>query len=284
MGSGSGSDPHRLRHVASDSPRIMVVDGSRLVRRLIGDVLRAELANVEVVECEGLAQARAALEAAPVDLVSTSLVLPDGDGLQLARSVREAAGQRYVPVIVISGEAQSHLEMRRFTEDVTDYFDKSLGLGPLATFIRGYVLPEPIPGAKVLYVEDSRTVAVATRRMLQARDMEVVHVTSAEEGLAHLREQAGAGVDGGGVSGVDLLLTDVYLKGEMSGRDLLHAVRGELGYGKRSLPVLVMTGDDNRINQMGLLREGANDLVLKPIEERLLVTKVLFQLRLSRLP
>ena len=33
-----------------------------------------------------------------------------------------------------------------------------------------------------------------------------------------------------------------------------------------------------------LLREGANDLVLKPIEERLLVTKALFQLRLSRLP
>ena len=70
----------------------------------------------------------------------------------------------------------------------------------------------------------------------------------------------------------------------MSGRDLLKAVRGDLGYGKRRLPVLVMTGDDNRINQMGLLREGANDLVLKPIEERLLVTKALFQLRLSRLP
>ncbi|NLG29478.1 MAG: response regulator, partial [Chloroflexi bacterium] len=35
--------------------------------------------------------------------------------------------------------------------------------------------------------------------------------------------------------------------------------------------------------QAALLREGANDLVLKPIEERLLVTKALFQLRLSRL-
>ena len=30
--------------------------------------------------------------------------------------------------------------------------------------------------------------------------------------------------------------------------------------------------------------EGANDLVLKPIEERLLVTKALFQLRLAKLP
>ncbi|MGO4776561.1 response regulator, partial [Lysobacter sp. 2RAB21] len=36
-------------------------------------------------------------------------------------------------------------------------------------------------------------------------------------------------------------------------------------------------------NQSELLRAGANDLVLKPIEERLLVTKTLFQLRLSRL-
>jgi CheY-like chemotaxis protein len=76
----------------------------------------------------------------------------------------------------------------------------------------------------------------------------------------------------------------VYLKGEFSGRDLLARIRGDFGYGKRRLPVLVMTGDANRDNQSGLLREGANDLVLKPIEERLLVTKALFQLRLSRLP
>ena len=45
-----------------------------------------------------------------------------------------------------------------------------------------------------------------------------------------------------------------------------------------------MTGDANREKQGQLLREGANDLVLKPIEERLLVTKTLFQLRVSRLP
>lgn len=276
MGNGQ-TDAHDLRHLVSDSPRIMVVDGSKLVRRLIGDVLRKQLPAVEVVACAGLAEARAALEAAPVDLVSTALVLPDGDGLQLARAVRQAAAQRYVPVIVVSGDAQSHLESRRFTEDVTDYFDKGNGHQALATFIRGYVMPEPIPGAHVLYVEDSRTVALATRRMLQSHGMQVTHVISAEEALAWLRERS-AGDD---APGVDLLLTDVYLKGELSGRDLLQAVRGELGYGKRRLPVLVMTGDENRVNQMGLLRDGANDLVLKPIEERLLVTKTLFQLRLA---
>ena len=60
-------------------------------------------------------------------------------------------------------------------------------------------------------------------------------------------------------------------------------MRVDFGYGKRRLPVLVMTGDANPDNQSELLRMGANDLVLKPIEERLLVTKLLFQLRVGRL-
>jgi len=271
--------PHDLRHVSSDAPRVMVVDGSKLVRKLIGDVLVRELPNVELVSCSGLADARSALAGGNVDLVTTSLSLPDGDGLALARTVRETGGQRYVPVIVVSGDAQARLEDRSLSEDVTDYFDKSLGHGALAAFIRGYVQPQPVPGARVLYVEDSKVVAMATKRMLERHGMEVRHFPDVEGALEHLH----AARDGDDV-GADLVLTDVYLKGELSGRELLSQIRGAFGYGKRRLPVLVMTGDANRDNQSNLLREGANDLVLKPIEERLLVTKALFQLRMARLP
>ncbi len=268
----------KLRHVAAAAPRVMVVDGSKLVRKLIGDVLARELDNVEVVPCADISEARAALEAGPVDLVTTSLSLADGDGIALARVVREAAGQAYVPVIVVSADAQSHLESRQFTEDVTDYFDKSLGHTALAEFIRGYVQPAPIPGARVLYVEDSRVVALATKRMLERQEMEVLHFIDVESALEYLEGQRGADDPG-----TDLILTDVYLKGELEGKDLLDRVRNDFGYGKRRLPVLVMTGDANADNQSSLLRAGANDLVLKPIEERLLVTKTLFQLRLAKL-
>ena len=270
-----------LRHVVSDAPRVMVVDGSKLVRKLIGDTLLRELPNAQVLGCGGLAEARAVLAEGAVDLVTTALVLPDGDGLALARVVREAAGQAYVPIIVVSGNAQEALETRAFTEDVTDYFDKSLGHGALAAFIRGYVQPAPIEGARVLYVEDSKVVAVATKRMLERQPLQVLHVISAEDALEHLHKFRGRR---DGDVGADMVLTDVYLKGALSGRDLLGQIRGAFGYGKRRLPVLVMTGEDNRDNQAALLREGANDLVLKPIEERLLVTKVLFQLRLAKLP
>ncbi|WP_367380534.1 response regulator [Stenotrophomonas cyclobalanopsidis] len=271
--------PQALKHLEGPATRVMVVDGSKLVRKLIADVLQRDLPGVEVIGCDSIEEAQQVLAQGPVDLVTTSLTLRDGDGLALAKSVREAAGQAYVPVIVVSGDAQQHLEQRRFTEYVTDYFDKALGHEALATFIRGYVQPQTIPGATILYVEDSRVVAEATKRMLERQQLNVLHVVSAEEAFTLLTAES----LGRTRHRIDLVLTDVTLKGELSGRDVVQRVRVDFGYGKRRLPVLVMTGDGNPHNQTGLLQAGANDLVLKPIEERLLVTKVLFQLRLARL-
>ena len=271
--------PQVLKLLVADPPRVMVVDGTKLVRKHIAVVLQRELPAVEVVGCASIEDARMALAAGPVNLVTTSLTLSDGDGLDLARLVRETAGQAYVPVIVVSGDAQQHLEQRRFTDYVTDYFDKALGHEALATFIRGYVQPETIPGATILYVEDSRVVAEATKRMLERQSLNVLHVMTAEEAFALLTAES----LGRSSHRIDLVLTDVTLKGELSGLDVVERVRVDFGYGKRRLPVLVMTGDGNPLNQSGLLQAGANDLVQKPIEERLLVTKVLFQLRLSRL-
>ncbi|WCE05407.1 response regulator [Pseudoxanthomonas sp. JBR18] len=272
--------PQDLRHLISEAPRVMVVDGSKMVRKLIADVLKRDLPQVEVVGCASLAEARKALADGPVDLVTTALSLKGGGtGLEVARAVREAAGQAYVPVIVVSGEAQAHLEERRFTEFVTDYFDKALGHEALAAFIHGYVAPEAVPGATVLYVEDSRVVAETTKRMLERHDLKVVHVLRAEDAFALLTAES----LGMSTHQFDVVLTDVTLKGELSGVDIVQRVRVDFGYGKRRLPILVMTGDSNRDNQAELLQSGANDLVLKPIEERLLVTKVLFQLRLARM-
>lgn len=268
-----------LRHLDNAAPRVMVVDGSKLVRKMIGDVLVREVADAELVACSSIGEARDALARGTVNLVTTSLVLPDGDGIALARTVREASGQAYVPIIVVSGNAQDALEARRFTEDVTDYFDKGLGYSALAAFIRGYVQPEPIPGARILYVEDSKVVALATKRMLERNGLAVVHFVGVEEALEYLEQHRG-----NDDPGADLVLTDVYLKGQLEGSDLLRRIRNDFGYGKRRLPVLVMTGDANPDNQSELLRMGANDLVLKPIEERLLVTKTLFQLRVARMP
>lgn len=262
---------------ASTAPRVLVVDGSRVVRQLIGRVLQAELEGVEVVGCGLGVEAQQLLESGVFDFITVALRLPDMDGLELARHIRECAPQAYVPIVVVSGDVDDRLHRRLLGEHVTDYFDKSLGLQALADFIRGYVRPESTAEGTVLYVEDSRVVALATRRMLEKIGLTVRHVVSVEDALALLEADRALGW-----VGADVVLTDVSLKGELTGGDLLERIRGEFGYGKGQLPVLVMTGDENPANQAALLRAGANDLVEKPVEEKLLITKLLFQLRVAR--
>jgi len=265
------------RHIASESPRVMVVDGSKVVRRLIEQLLKSDLPGVTVLSCESGEEAKKQLEAGVVDLVTTALRLPDMDGLDLARHVRDNSPQAYIPIVIVSGDVNERLINRELSEFVTDYFDKSLGFQALAAFIRGYVRPETQVKGDVLYVEDSRVVALATRRMLEKYGLTVLHVTSVEDAVAHLE----TGMVQGRV-GCDVVLSDVNLKGELTGGDLLERIRNEFGYTKGQLPVLIMTGDDNPKNQAALLRAGANDLVQKPIEERLLITKLLFQMRVSQ--
>ncbi len=272
------SETSLTRHLSSDEPRVLVVDGSRVVRQLIERVLKAELPQAVVIGCGSGAEAIEHLQGSVTDLVTTSLRLPDMDGLQLARAVRESNSQAYIPIIVVSGDVQERLVARSLDDSVTDYFDKSLGFDALAAFIRGYVHPVSKVDGSVLYVEDSRVVALATRRMMEGCGFSVAHVVSVEAAL-DLLENAKAE---GRAPGYDLVLTDVSLKGELSGGDLLERLRNHFGYTKGELPALVMTGDENPANQSALLRAGANDLVHKPIEERLLITKLQFQLRVAQ--
>ena len=266
------------RHIASETPRVRVVDGSKVVRRLIEQLLKADLPGVTVLSCETGAEAKHQLEAGVVDLVTMALRLPDMDGLELARYVREHAPQAYIPIVIVSGDVNERLINRELTEYVTDYFDKSLGFNALTAFIRGYIRPATQASGDVLYVEDSRVVALATRRMLEKYGLTVLHVTSVEDAVAMLETAMAQGR----IPGVDVVLSDVNLKGELTGGDLLDRLRNEFCYSKGQLPVLIMTGDDNPRNQAALLRAGANDLVQKPIEERLLITKLLFQMRVSK--
>lgn len=267
-----------LSHRQIDTaPRVLVVDGSRMVRQMLARMLQADLPGVEVVGSGSGAEAQHRLGEGRFDFITVALRLPDMDGLELARFVRESAPQAYVPIVVVSGDVDDRLHRRTLGEDVTDYFDKSLGFQALVEFIRGYVRPEGNVEGEVLYVEDSRVVALATRRMLEKYGLTVHHVVSVEDALAMLETAKVRGE-----VGADVVLTDVSLKGELTGGDLLKHIRGEFGYGKGRLPVLVMTGDENPANQTALIKAGANDLVEKPVDEKLLVTKLLFQLRVAR--
>jgi CheY-like chemotaxis protein len=272
------TQPKPLNYIVSEQPRIMVVDGSKVVRKLLEQLVRGALPNVNVVACETGADAVRELENGAVDFVTTALRLPDMDGMELAKHIRTQATQTYVPIVIVSGDVDERLINRELAEHVTDYFDKGLGFPALAAFIRGYVRPETHATGMVLYVEDSRVVAVTTTRMLERHGFKVKQVPSVEDALVLLQDGRAAGPG----SGFDVLLTDVSLSGNLSGGDLLDRVRADFGYSKAELPVLIMSGNQNPRHQTALLRAGANDLVEKPVDERMLVIKLAFQTRIAQ--
>lgn len=260
--------------VSAETPTVVVVERSKLTRRMIGEFLEQALPGARVLGCERGEQALAHLDATNVDLVSTALELEDMDGIELARRVRQSA-QRFIPIIAVSGDVRSRLEGRGLGGQITDYFDKGQGYEALGTFIRGYVRPDASVTGHILYVEDSRVVSLATQRLLEGQGLAVTHRASAEDALALL------GGASGGPPPADLVLTDLYLKGGMTGREMLDKIRSRRGWSRATLPVVVLTGEDDRSRQAELLRAGANDLVGKPIDERLLLTKLRFQLQVS---
>ena len=114
------SEVSLTRHISSDEPRVLVVDGSRVVRQLIERVLKAELPNAVVIGCGSGEDAARQLDEGVFDLVTTSLRLPDMDGLELARRARESSTQAYIPIVVVSGDVQERLVARSLDERPAD--------------------------------------------------------------------------------------------------------------------------------------------------------------------
>ncbi len=252
--------------------RIMVVDGSEVARTIIARILDTSMKDAEVITCGSVAEARDHLKSGSFDLISTSLMLPDQDGLELSRYVRASQQHHYTPVIVVSGDADSRLLQEGFAAGVTDYFDKSLGYHAFADFVKGFTERNSGLVGRILYVEDSPSAAAYTIRLMEHHGLQVVHTPTAEEALELLRNTAPGCPNEH--EAFDIVVTDFFLKGNMTGGDLLHAIRAKFHYSQQEMPVLMITVPENDQKQVEVFHAGANDFVTKPIIEETLMARI----------
>jgi len=249
----------------------MVVDGSAVSRAILTRMLRDALEDTVVRPCASGAEALMRLGEDRYDLVTTALLLPDMDGLDLSRQVRRSERHHYTPIVVVSGDADSRLLREGFEAGVTDYFDKSLGYKAFGSFIKAFIQRHAGLVGRILYVEDSRTDAVVTNRILEKHGLHVVHTVSAELAVELLEETL---ADPDNEEGFDLLITDFFLKGRMTGGDLLYSIRARFHLSQQEFPVLVITGNEDQQKQLEVFHAGANDFVSKPMIEEILMARV----------
>ncbi|QEP43635.1 response regulator [Ectothiorhodospiraceae bacterium BW-2] len=249
---------------------VLIVDHSlvscRLVQQVICDTIEHK---VEVTPCRTGQAALTQLQQQQFDLITTALMLPDMDGLDLCRTVRKDERHRYKPLVVISGDADQRLLREGFAAGVTDYFDKANGYRAFRHFITEFARHNGALSGHILYVEDSRTAALIATRTFAKHGLQVTHLPSAEAAYQLLQQER----DSDNLQ-IDIVVTDFNLEGSMTGGDLLHVIRTRMHYSRQELPVLVITGNNDNETQIEIFHAGANDFVTKPLLEEIFIARI----------
>jgi len=113
-------------------PRVLVVDDEPAIRRFLRTSLRAE--GYDLVEAETGEAALAEFRRRAPDLVMLDLGLPDIDGLDIIRRVRE--GGSVVPIIVLTSRGDEAGKVEALDLGADDYVTKPFGMDELQARIR----------------------------------------------------------------------------------------------------------------------------------------------------
>lgn len=253
----------------------MIVDRSEVARSIISHILQKEMEDAFIVTCGSAEEALEYLRREKFDLITTSLLLPGLDGLDLCHEIRKSDKQHLTPVIVVSSDADTRLLREGFSAGVTDYFNKSLGYKRLVEFIKDVAQRHAGLVGRILYVEDSLSTAQATQTVMEKHGLYITHITTAEEALELLRKSKNEAQEHlADMDEFDIVFTDFFLAGQMTGGDLLYAIRTQLHCSRQEMPVLVITIEDNEKCQTEIFHAGANDFITKPVIEEVLIARL----------
>ncbi len=116
--------------MANDRPRILVVDDERAIRRF----LNVSLGNqYSVYEAGSGGEALQSVVANRPDLIILDLGLPDMDGAEVTRRLREWT---QIPILIISVREQEKEKIAALDAGADDYLTKPFGIGELMARMR----------------------------------------------------------------------------------------------------------------------------------------------------
>lgn len=260
--------------------RLLLIDASDSARLILFKELNARLPDLEVIACSTAKEALTAAKRFEFKIITTGLSLPDMDGQEMIRLIRDIPKNCDTPIFVVSGDTQTYLvddvEDITITSAVTAYFDKAEGHHALVNFIANFLHRDKSRSANILYVDSSATSSAIISSILEKNHFNFEHYKTATEAFQALKSAEAP---------FDLLITDLNLNGDMPGFELIQAVRTDLGLDYLHLPILLLTvepGEGERTDFTGIFGAGTNDFLTKPISEDILMERVLNLINIKR--
>jgi two-component system KDP operon response regulator KdpE len=137
--------------------RILIVDDERPIRRFLNASLGSQYT---VLEAANATDALAAAVSARPDAILLDIGLPDLDGIQVTRRLREWT---QVPIIVISVHDQEADKIAAFDAGADDYLVKPFGIGELMARLRVALRRSTLPDQEPVYQAGGLVVDLAHR-------------------------------------------------------------------------------------------------------------------------
>jgi two-component system, OmpR family, KDP operon response regulator KdpE len=165
----------------SDLPRILVCDDEPQILRALKVILRD--AGFEAVTTSSGEEALDRAAVKPPEAAILDLMLPDIDGVELTRRLREWS---QMPIVVLSAVGEEDRKVEALAAGADDYVTKPFGPRELVARLEAVLRRAQPEATEPKIVADGIEVDFAARAVL--RDGEPVHLTPTEFGL--LRELA----------------------------------------------------------------------------------------------
>jgi two-component system NtrC family sensor kinase len=262
--------------IAAQRTTVLVIDDSATFRNVLADVLAG--AGYHVVSAEtGEAGLRLAASARPSAIIVDG-VLPGIDGATVIRRVRLDAALRTTPCILFTGSGVRDAELQALDAGADGFAlkdeDLEVLLARLAAVLRGAPAAGATPGGattsvlgpkKILAVDDSATYLQELGSVLRGEGYDVALARSGEEALELLAVQS-----------VDCILLDVVMPG-IGGRETCLRIKGSIVL--RDIPLIMLTGYEDREAMIGGLVAGADDFISKTSDFEVLRARVRAQIR-----
>ena len=155
-------------------PFILIIEDDPQIRRFLRATLSAEgyLYHEAVTAAEGLIEANARRP----DLILLDLGLPDRDGLEVIRRVRESS---QMPIVVLSARGEENDKIAALDLGADDYVAKPFGVGELLARIRAALRRAAVVAPEGAVLRFGRVEIDVEKRVVKV-DGEEVHLTPNE--------------------------------------------------------------------------------------------------------
>jgi len=250
--------------------KILVVEESPMVCRFIKDELSP--GGYEILEASTPSEALEVLKSnKDISLITMRLVMKEMDGFSFLEYLRspEAVNDlkpmknNDVPVIIVTSNDTDEDRLRGYQVGATNFIQKPWPSGELlANVNRTLGKGTQYQGMSVLVVGDSSTARRYIRNSLNQLAVTIYEADDGDSAYEFLKK---------GEKEIDLVVTDLNMV-NMDGDELCVKIRGELGLAK--LPVIFLSGNDDKGKILSLYKMGATDYLLKPFISEELIARM----------